>query len=82
MSEAKEAIIREDESEGDGTEELYQPVFIKTEETTAAAKFMIFRKAINIYTDLGNSGNSHISVEGKCCHLAKGQVSSVLMKTG
>ena len=33
MSEAKEAIIREDESEGDDTEELYQSVFTKTEET-------------------------------------------------
>ena len=34
MSEAKEAIIIEDESEGDDdTEELYQSIFIKTEET-------------------------------------------------
>ena len=31
-SEAKQAIIREDEFEGD-TEELYQSVFTKTEET-------------------------------------------------
>ena len=33
MIEAKEAIIREDESEGDDTEELYQSGFTKTEET-------------------------------------------------
>ena len=33
MSEVKEAIIIEDESEDDDTEELYQSVFIKTEET-------------------------------------------------
>ena len=33
MSEAKEAIITDDESEGDHTEELYQSVFTKTEET-------------------------------------------------
>ena len=33
MSEAKEAIIREDGSQGDDTEELYQSVFTKTEET-------------------------------------------------
>ena len=33
MSEAKETIIIEDESEGDDTDELYQSVFIKTEET-------------------------------------------------
>ena len=32
MSEAKETIIREDKSEGDDTEELYQSVFIKTED--------------------------------------------------
>ena len=33
MSEAKEAIIGEDGSQGDDTEELYQSVFTKTEET-------------------------------------------------
>ena len=33
MSEVKEAIIIEDESEDDDTEELYQSVFIKTEVT-------------------------------------------------
>ena len=33
MSEAKEAIIREDESEGDDTEEQNQSAFTKTEET-------------------------------------------------
>ena len=38
MSEAKEAIIREDESEGDDTEELYQSAFTKTEETCPFAR--------------------------------------------
>ena len=33
MIEAKEAFIREDESEGDDTEELYQSAFTKTEGT-------------------------------------------------
>ena len=33
MSDAKEAIIKEDKSEGDDTEELYQSVFTKTEKT-------------------------------------------------
>ena len=38
MSEVKEAIIIEDESEGDDTEELYQSIFIKTEETCPIAR--------------------------------------------
>ena len=42
MSEAKEAIIREDESEGDDTEELYQSVFTKTEETCPFSRYQHF----------------------------------------
>ena len=38
MSEAKETIIIEDESEDDDTEELYRSVFIKTEETCPIAR--------------------------------------------
>ena len=38
MSEAKEAIIKEDDPEDDDTEELYQSVFIKTEETCPIAR--------------------------------------------
>ena len=37
MSEVKEEWI-EDESEGDDTEELYQSIFIKTEETCPIAR--------------------------------------------
>ena len=43
MSEAKEAIIREAEPEGDDTEELYQSAFTKTEET---CPFICKRKRI------------------------------------
>ena len=38
MSEAKETIIIEDEPEDDDTEELYQSVFITTEETCPIAR--------------------------------------------
>ncbi len=38
MSEAREIIITEDEFEDDDTEELYQSVFIKTEETCPVAR--------------------------------------------
>ena len=38
MSEAKEAIITEDEPECGDTEELYQSVFTETEETCLSAR--------------------------------------------
>jgi len=38
MSEAKETITIEDEPEDDDTEELYQLVFLKTEETCPIAR--------------------------------------------
>ena len=42
MSEAKETTIIEDETEDDDTEELYQSVFIKTEETCPSARYQHF----------------------------------------
>ena len=51
MSEAKEAIIRDDESEGDDTEELYQSVFTKTEETSpfSGEQHFLLQKFDEIY---------------------------------
>ena len=42
MSEAKETIIIEDGSGHDDTGELYQSVFIKTEETCPSARYQHF----------------------------------------